>query len=57
MERYKGISIEGEGLSETFAQIISDEVVISVTNETGWNIRFDKEPTKVCGIFIQSTMA
>ena len=41
------MSDKGEGRSETCAQIISEEVIISTTDDTGWSVRFDKEPTKV----------
>ena len=44
--RYSGVDEKGEGRSEVYAQISSDEVIISA-NEKGWNVRFDKEPTKV----------
>ena len=36
-----------EGHSEKTAQMISEEVVIDATGKTEWNIRFDKNPTKV----------
>ena len=46
-KRYKGIDEEGEGRSEFNTRISSNEVIIRMTGEEGWNIRFDKEPTKV----------
>ena len=53
-KRYKGIDEEGQSAVNT--QISSDEVIIRMTGEEGWNIEFDKEPTKVnsCGYFIST---
>ena len=33
--------------SVTRAETISDDVIISCTDEEGWNIIFDQKPTKV----------
>ena len=34
-------------LSAVSAQLTSEEVTLSVDNSVGWNIIFDREPTKV----------
>ena len=35
--------------SVTRAETIRDDVIISCTDEEGWNIIFDQKPTKVSG--------
>ena len=34
-------------LSTEIVQLTSEEVTLSVVEAVGWNINFDKEPTKV----------
>ena len=46
-KEYKGIDEGQQARSEVNTRISSDEVIIRMTGEEGWNIRFDKEPTKV----------
>ena len=46
-KEYKGIDEGGEARSEVNTCISSNEVNIRKTGEEGWNIEFDKEPTKV----------
>ena len=47
MKGHKGILEKWGGRSEITAQMVSEEVVMSVTGENEWSIRFDKEPAKV----------
>ena len=47
MEGHTGMLEKWEGRSKIIAQMVSEEVVIDATDKTEWNIRFDKNPTKV----------
>ena len=46
-KEYKGIDEGQQARSEVNTRISSDEVILRIIGEEGWNIRFDKEPTKV----------
>ena len=45
------MSNKAEAVSHTLAEILSDEVVLSVANHDVWNISFDKNPSKVICCF------
>ena len=47
MKGYSGMTKKGEGRSQEIAEIVGDEVTLHATNETGFTVRFDKQPTRV----------
>lgn len=51
-EEYKTLSCLGESKSNhDFVQMRADEVTLSVRNSKGWNVTFDRNPTKVNCIY------
>lgn len=44
---YEGLSTKEEGKWVVKAKMIADEIVLTANSPEGWNIIFDKNPTKV----------
>lgn len=55
MEGYSYISYREEAKSNQFALMKADEVTLSVIDSDGWDVRFDRTPTKVIAHFSFNT--
>lgn len=49
LEEYKNVLVKQGGKSDVNAKITSksEEIIITAVDSNGWNIGFDKRPTKV----------